>query len=293
MKMVVQICPVGAGDKQNAVLDQLAAAAQRLGHCVDRWNVKDLPHKIPVADVVVFWNGMYNWASKIRKENEGQRFLFAELGWLPQEPCWQLDHAGPNAMSSWARDFLAVGADVPAPQPKGDFLVVLQDDADTQIYSSYLSPMFRRMVEFLAFLGNRIDVSLRVRDHPAHPCSLEARAMVESCGVMRWDESSSLVAALGDAAALLTINSSCGVKALEMGIPLLSFGRSVWTSVAGASYCIFGEADPEMALKKAVEEIMRGRNSLNKVAQQAALGRIMSKQWWPEQLPERLAWALR
>ena len=292
MRLSIQTATKG-GSQQNAVLDRLAVAAQRLGHDVARWTNRDKSHMIPGADVAILWNGLYDWARKLREDYPAQRFLFAELGWMPQEPCWQLDAAGPNALASWASDPLPVVVWSAARQPGGELLVVLQDDADTQVYTEYLSPMFRNMADFLRFLADNADAALRVRDHPAHPCSEEARSVVYGCNRMRWDESPSLGAALDGAAALLTINSSCGVWALNKGVPVVSFGRSVWTSVDGACYRIFGEPDPAAALKKAVGEIVGGANSLNRVAQSAALGRIIGKQWWPKHLPERLAWVLR
>ena len=291
MKLSIQTVPAG-GDLQNAVFDRLAVAAHQLGHDVARWTNKSRDG-ISAADVVIIWNGLYDWVMKLRDEYKGQRFLFAELGWMPQRPCWQMDPAGPNAMASWASDPLPIISRSAARQPGGDLLVVLQDDADTQIYLKYLSPMFRNMADVLRFLADNTDAALRVRDHPAHPCSEEARSVVFGCNHMHWDESPSLEAALGGVAALLTINSSCGVWALARGVPVVSFGRSVWTSVDGACYRIFGELDPVAAFAKAVGEIEGGANSLNLVAQQAALGRIMGKQWQPEHLPGRLAWALR
>ena len=282
-----------SGVRQNAVLDQIASAADRLGHRVTRWWAGKGFRGPCSADMVVMWNGQHNWALLMRRDYPERRFLFAELGWLPQTPCWQLDARGVNAQASWAEDRMPISGKVLAGQPGGDLLVVLQDDKDTQVYTKYLSPMFHNMAEFLRFLAEHADAPIRVRDHPAHPCNEAARAEIEGCDRMKWDESPTLEDALGGAAAMLTINSSCGVSALARGVPVVSFGRSVWTSVNGACYSVFDAEDPAVELVRAVAEITGGANSLNRVAQAAALGRIIGKQWWPEQLPGRLAWALR
>ena len=291
MKLAVQTTEGGV--KQNVVLDGIAQAAEELGHGVVRWKSGEGFRGPCSADMVVMWNGQYNWSLLMRLDYPERRFLFAELGWMPQAPCWQLDAGGVNAMASWAKDAVAINATAPVPQPEGDLLVVLQDDKDTQIRTAYLSPMFRDMAGFLRFLAEHADAPMRVRDHPAHPCGERARAVVEKCDRMRWDESPTLETSLDGAAAMLTINSSCGVAALSKGVPILSFGRSVWTSVEGAGYCVFGAEDPQEELKRAVAEIKGGTNSLNRVAQAAALGRIIGKQWWPRHLPGRLEWALR
>ena len=204
-----------------------------------------------------------------------------------------MDSSGVNAFASWAHDGMQTLVKEPARQPEGDLLVPLQHDRDTQIRMSYLSPMFYNMVGFLRFLADNVDTPMRVRDHPSHPCCEEARAVVEGCGRMSWDTSPTLESALDGAAALLTINSSCGVLALTREVPIVSFGRSVWTSVQGASYPMFGVKEPREALRSVISEIKSGRNSLNRIAQAAALGRILGKQWWPEQLPDRLGWALK
>jgi len=282
-----------SGVRQNAVLDQIASAADRLGHRVTRWWAGKGFRGPCSADMVVMWNGQHNWALLMRRDYPERRFLFAELGWLPQTPCWQLDARGVNAQASWAEDRMPISGKVLAGQPGGDLLVVLQDDKDTQVYTKYLSPMFHNMAEFLRFLAENADASLRVRDHPAHPCNEEARSVVEGCDRLVWDNSPTLEDALKGAAALLTINSSCGVYALAAGVPVVSFGKSVWTSVDGASYCVFGADDTKVETRRVVAEIKSGQSSLNRVAQAAALGRIMGKQWWPEHLPERLAWILR
>jgi len=281
------------GCLQNAVLDALAEAATSLGHTVGRY------HHEPEGDfdVAVIWNGLYNWAVEYRNSHLQQRMLFAELGWSPQAPCFQLDHLGVNGFASWANDTISPNYMISLPPADGDdeLLVILQDDADTQIYNKWLSPMFRNMAEWLAWLAAVLPrFRLRVREHPKHSASVAARSVVDQAPNMFWDDSKDIDKAIDRTVGALSINSSCGVKVLKKMKPIMAFGRSVFSSVCGASYLVFPAEDPRIYTQSAAVEIIERRSNLSLTSQVAALGRIEGKQWWPdENLAEKLAWVLR
>lgn len=295
MKIGIQTCPIvnNCGELQNNVLNALAQAAEAKGHSVNRFQHADCVG----FDISIIWNGLYNWEVAYRKENPQQRFLFAELGWCPQKPCFQLDPLGVNAFASWAREQINTKLYVPivTKLDKIDLLVVLQDDADTQIYTPWLSPMFRNMAEWLCWLAETLpEYRLRIRAHPNHPMSAQAQQIVQNTRNMKLDDSPNMAEAIDESIAMLSINSSSGIEGLQKGLPIIAFGRSVFSSVVNAGYYVFIQKEPREYTRNAISEIILGKSTLNRVAQTAAVSRIMSKQWWPDKtLAEKLEWWLR
>ena len=282
MKVAIQYSSI------NRRLDFVASAISWIGCKIERFPSYDIGD----GDMVVMWGGLETNQKQHRMAHPGQRYLFVENGWLPQEPCWQMDPLGVNALASWAVTPVQIegGEPLEVKQPAAPVLVILQDDDDSQIIEPALSPAFRSMAQWLRFLANEAPGPMVIRKHPAAEVSAEVQGIVESCERMSWDESKGLDEALAKTAAMLTINSSCGVHALQVGMPLLTFGRSVWSSVTGASYnMLAGPRDLADGVGDALAEIRRGVSSLNAVAQLFALRRILSNQWWPDdQLPMRM-----
>lgn len=292
MKLAILKVP-DCGRKQNEVLDTLAAAGEKLGHEVSRFYRNG---SVGNPDIVVLWNSQYDWVKAFRREYPGVRILFTELGWLPQTPCFQVDNLGVNAFASWAMDPVVVRSFNPLPvRESKELLVILQDDTDTQIRSKFLNPSFPSMADWLRFLLNTLpEARLRVRGHPDHPASDEVKVMMSRSGNFFWDDSANLDEAMGKSVAMLTINSSCAIAALGDHMPVITFGRSVYSSAYGACYVIHGtEAEMAEDLSVVVNEVLAGRCSLNAVAQEAAFGRVLAKQWWPKDVEGRLAWWLR
>ena len=284
MKVAIQYSSVCAP------LDYVASMVSWIGCKIERFPSYDIGD----GDVVVMWSGMNLNQKQHRMAHPGQRYLFLENGWSPQRPCWQMDYLGINALASWAVSPVQIEEssclETNRFDPKAPVLVVLQDDKDAQIIEPSLSPAFHSMAQWLQFLADEAPGPMIIRKHPAANVSTEALGIVEACERMSWDESDSLEEAAAGASAMLTVNSSCGVHALQKGMPLLTFGNSVWSSVLGASYDIlYGAGGLAEAVGTALAEVRKGECSLNALAQFYALRRILSNQWWlNESLPMQM-----
>ena len=270
----------------NWQLDALAGAALSLG--LD--TIRFVRYDVPVADVVVLWNGVDH--EEYIKDHPGQRFLFVEHGWTNQAESIQVDHLGVNGRASWATEDLIVSKRVPIQPPTGEaFLVTLQWDDDSQIKDDYLSPVFHSMAEMLAFLEENLDRPMLVRGHPKYPASEKAAEIVERCPRMSWDKGS-LDDSIRSSRAVVLVNSTCGFHALRKFKPVITFGRSVYGSVAGAVYPMAGWKDGGLAVgfRQAVDDVSDSVAGLNAVAIGAACARIRGKEWWSNRhLPFKLA----
>jgi len=276
---------------QTAAMRSLIADFRAIGCHVDLFPT--IPQK--QYDICVFWNGLCNWQRRYVSDNPAQRFLFVEHGWFPQTPYIQIDPLGVNAYASWIQAPVSFREYEPTYMQSSDFLVVLQDDNDTQIRIPYLNPLKLNMASWLKILATvSPSCNIRVRAHPKHKTSDDARRIVDETKNMYWDDSPDLKTALESVGALLTINSSCGVEALAMKKVIVTYGRSIWSSVQGASMNMVGSE-----LSDQCDYVMGGLRDgilgVNRYALQYAFERIMSKQMLPGsmQCKETLNWLIR
>jgi hypothetical protein len=272
-----------------AALDAIAATCRGLGHDVFRWRGPQsgrVPHWrwLFPCDLAIVFNGLnpkYDRAMATFR-SRGTPVIHVELGWHPQRGHIQIDPAGINANASWAREPLTRPAVTPlAVRERGDLLVVLQLDRDTQI--TRLSPWFANMQAFVEFMCRNSALPVRVRHHPRWRPPEEFIARVWRLGGT-WDESPSLSAAMEEARALACVNSSCGVEALAAGLPVLCYGRANYRH-PGAVYCL--DDEPE-ATRSVTQLLAAGRCVLFQEPVDEVVERILSRQWPVSEISRRL-----
>jgi len=263
-------------------MEAFAAGCLIGGHKVLWWD----KGPCPTCDVVVIWNGTGGYWQNMKASGcrSGARMLFMEHGWLPQATTVQIDRQGPNALSSWAEEPLTWRARGRPRKRQGDLLVICQRADDSSI--TLLSPHFARFADWLRFLSDHVDMPMRVRPHPrALGGETEAyEPIVSGNPLMQWDRVSDLEESMQSAAAVATINSTCGLEALRAGVPVLCYGRAIYRH-DGAVVCL--DNDPEKTCR-AVEDLIAGRLPVDRAAMQAALNRAMEHQIPVEELPDRV-----
>ena len=286
----MHVCVEWRADEQcGAILNLLAGAAVELGHQVCRWRHEGQPwpdRGTPVCpcDAAVLWNGFHPVYSRPRKQLKqwGARTIFAELGWLPQDGTFQLDPAGVNAGASWVAERVGQRTGELVQVASGDLLVCLQDDNDSQMC---YSPWFAGAQPFLEHLAHHAQLPMRIRAHPLFPARGGAKRIVAGYPRMTWDDSPTLDQSMGRARAMAVINSTCGLAALQAGLPLLCFGRAVY-SQPGAVWQFDG------TLKWTYSRTMQlkhRRCDLDRGTQQATLRWVLGHQYTAADLPGCLA----
>ena len=271
-------------------LDAIASSCRELGYRVIRWRgplSRKYPYRdwIPRCDLAIVFNGSHRkYGGVVAKLHRRQTpILFVELGWHPQLDTFQLDHQGINAAASWVQQPLAVvGETSLLVRPKGDLLLILQDDGDTQITDS--SPSFPDMHSFVEHVLRHSLLPVRVRAHPRHPPDERIAALLDQHGAT-WDDSADLSDALRKCRALACVNSSSAMEALTHRIPVLCYGKAIFRQ-PGAVYCLGSD---RAATRAATAELGEGRSSLFVECLDAVVERVRANQWWADQLPDRLA----
>jgi hypothetical protein len=236
------------------------------------------------SELAILWNGShprYARAANIFRRRK-TKLLFAELGWHPQKNMIQIDPQGINAQASWAAEPLTAIGRTPLPvRARGDLLVVLQLDRDSQI--TQLSPWFPSMRAFVEFVCRHSALPVRVRAHPRELPDASFRQRVRELGGT-WDESPSLAAALESAKALACVNSSCGVEALDAGLPVLCYGEANYRH-PGAVFCL---GDDSSATRQATAALAAGHAPLFREPIKEVVRRILARQWPVSEIDERL-----
>jgi capsular polysaccharide biosynthesis protein len=285
-------------------LDRIAATCRHLGHDVVRWR-GPLSGRVPYwrrlahCDLAILWNGSHpRYAPAVQTlRHRGTKLLFVELGWHPQRGTIQIDTQGINARASWAQATLTTTLARSASEgiahrtplsirSRGDLLVVLQLDRDTQI--TQLSPWFCNMRSFVEFVCQNSALPVRVRPHPRQQLDASFRQRVLQLGGT-WDNSPSFALALSSAKAVACINSSCGVEALAGGLPVLCYGQAIYRHPA-AVHCL---RDDPQATRDATSALASGTCPLFREAIEEVVDRILSHQWPVDEIHLRLPDLLR
>lgn len=223
-------------------LDLIADTIADQGHHVVRWRGPDSGRvscsRVPWAcDLAIVFNGTRPCYAPVMAHfaRIGASVLFVELGWYPQTAVLQIDPDGINADVSWVNEPLPPCGHTPLDvRPKGDLLVLLQCEQDSQITQH--SPHFSGMEDFLQHLGMYSALPLRVRAHPRlRPGAAVERIVARYA--MSWDNHVQLTQSLESCRAVACVNSSGAVEALAAQIPVLCFGLAVYRQT-GAVYCL-------------------------------------------------------
>ncbi|MEW4528558.1 hypothetical protein [Maioricimonas sp. JC845] len=279
-------------------LEAVAQNCRQLGHDVVAWagpysrRLKFVASPLPSCDLAIVWNGLnHRYVRPLRHLRQRRvPVLFAELGWYPQKGTYQLDPSGINFGASWVREPVEVATQTSLPVPDGhDLLLLLQVEGDTQI--THYSPHFRDMAELIHHVGCHSQLPVRVRCHPLSRPSMAARRLLRRTNC-RIDRSPSLREALHGACAVTCINSSAALEAMDAGLPVLSYGRSVFEHPE-AVYVMDGTAEQTHAV---TSELAAGQCSLNRTAMDAVIARVRAHQIpianLPRQLPDLLETAV-
>lgn len=272
-----------------AMLDAMAEACQHMGHCVVRWRGPlsgRMPYgrALPVCDLAILFNAAHRTYRPVmaRLQAWGVATLMVELGWHPQANRYQVDSRGVNASASWAREPLEVEGNTPVQiRPRGDLLLLMQLDNDTQITEH--SPWFASMEQLIRFVSGNSVLPVRVRAHPKSPHNKQLRQLAQECGA-HWDDSPSLEAALHSARAAACVNSSAAVAALDARLPVLCYGNAIYRH-PGAVYCLDGNPAATIAVTR---EIANGSSSLSQEKMAALVERIVGRQWTTGEVATRL-----
>ena len=261
-------------------LDGLADALSQLGYGVVRWRSDDLPAD---ADIFVLWNGTHPIYDPMHATIRGRPTLFVELGWLPQDSTFQLDHRGINSEASWAQRPPSYTPSRHLPKRDGDLLVVLQDERDMQIRRPELSP-YQQMLPWLKLLRAKSHLPLRVRFHPKAHANPNVVMWLAAHTAVKIDQSDDLEDAMNGAAAVATINSTCGLEAIRAGLPVMCFGSAIYRV---PYVCLPVEHGTDVA--EWTQAIKDGATALCPNAMGAFIGLVLEHQWTLDDLPHRLA----
>ena len=272
-----------------AFLDNMAAACRDVGHRVTRWR-GPRSGRVPYGrwlwpcDLAILFNGTHERYGPYHQQLDSWRVprLFVELGWYPQQGRFQVDPHGINAAASWSSERLTSTCRTPLAVPtRGDLLVVLQHDHDTQI--THMSPWFDSMFSFVKHVAEHSALPLRLRKHPRHDLDRRLGEFARSNG-LAWDESPSLTTAMETCKAVACVNSSGAVEALAHRLPVLCFGKAIYRHPE-AVYCL---SDDGYQLRTVTRQLAEGRCDLFAEAVDEIVRRIAARQWTVAHIPQRL-----
>lgn len=280
-------------------LEGIAESLQSLGHEVLRWtHFEGRGGPLPECDLAFLWNGLHPvyWEAIFFLWRRGQaKLVFLELGWLPQGTTFQLDGGGINALANWAGSLDPKPTGEPVSARPGDLLVALQSDSDMQLLWKSLSPWFQAANPFLKHLAEHSQLPMRIRPHPTAGCHPSTIKFVEECDRMTWDAAPTLEESMESAAAVAVINSTCGLRALEIGLPVLCYGSAIYR-YPGAVYCMSdngaetARVTGDLKVHRLHAAVPRdaqlcGTCELDKGAQRAVIEHILQHQYTLDDLP--------
>lgn len=229
---------------------------------------------LPTCDFALTWNGMFpHYLAFVRRATERDvPVYFMENGFLPQAHHVQIDTDGVNAKASWARASLSEADGQKVSVRRGDLLLTLQVEGDSQIKN--LSPWLPSVAALVRHLAENSVVPVCVRAHPKQEPSENLRRIVNESARLRWDRLRPLRESLRCCAALATINSTCGIEAMSKGIPVLCYGESLYRHFP-AAYCMTGDPGQTRAV---TAELAAGQCSLFRNSQQEIVSRCLAHQ---------------
>ena len=272
-----------------AFLDNMAACCRELGHGVRRWR-GPRSGRVPYGrwmwpcDLAILFNGTHHRYARYQQQLDYWQAprIYVELGWYPQQGRFQVDSHGINSAASWSGERLTAACKtlLPVP-PRGDLLVVLQHDHDTQI--THMSPWFGSMFDFVRHLAEHSALPLRLRKHPKHDLDPRLGELARTKSLV-WDESPTLSAAMETCRAVACINSSGAVEALAHRLPVLCFGKAVYRHPEAVA-CL---TDDGRQLRTVTQQLAAGRCDLFAEAGEEIVRRIAARQWTVTQIAERL-----
>ncbi len=273
------------------VQEALIDACKKLGHPVARW--KNRRHLVGPCRYIVWWDCNIDQQVTELAKATGGRPIYLERGWtIDRDICAQLDWRGTGGRASWAEEALPnqPGDRLPV-RDGGDLLVILRYELATGRpvdNVAHLSPFFKNNILWMDHLAQACRLPVRIRAHPEMKDSQKVAYRKRALNLgWAWDESPDFISATARAKAVAVIDSTSGVWAMELGLPVLCFGRQVYRH-PGAVYCLDDQIEGTQA---ATQELLEGSCSLHKNTVQDMLNRIRGHQWYPKDaasFPDRL-----
>lgn len=220
-----------------------------IARCSYAWAMREFRRPVQgvAVDSIVLNNGnrLPETAVAYAAKAAGIQTYFLENGLLPGT--MQLDPVGVNAANSLSRDpdfYLRWDAEqgeawsesgreraeVAPPARAQVFLVPLQIDHDTQIlrHGAWIRSM-AHLVEVVSRLAlARPGDQFLIREHPLTRRRLAATMASELPGNCRFENAGGLDRALQNCTAVITVNSTCGMEALEDGKPVVVLGEACY-----------------------------------------------------------------
>ena len=275
-------------------LNCLAEACRRLGYRVARWYHKP---PLPVEADILFWFGPDPTPLKermVHSHPKPLRVILIEAGWtLDRNQCLQIDEKGCNGLASWAEEPFDFTPEGPIEVRKdGDLLVCLRYERENRATDNVhvLCPGFPSNHAWVDHINQaNPGVPIRLRPHFATKDKLNIMLRdVARRNKWEWDDPNvPLTTSIKRAKAVAVLDSSAGVQAMELGLPVLCFGRQVYRFPNVVS-CLNSDV---VKTNEVLRGLAKGNTDIDKGAVKAMLARIRSRQWyrndidlWPARL---------
>lgn len=268
---------------QKTIFDALADSLPSTKFSVSRWR-QPMKNLVGPKDYIVMWNGRYRWVPAVEKAHSKSQFLYAELGWLDRKNTFTIDHCGSNGLISWAEEPLEDCEGPLITVSEGPLLVALNCDNMFPYEAGKLSPYFSNQNDLISHLYSNSAVPLRIRPHPGPNNTEKARKYIAGKKIDFSDPNEiSFEDDCRRSCAVASIHSSCGILAMNLGIPVLSFGRSVCRHEGACFLCT---GDPKQT-REITERLVRKEPCLNLNKIKMVLDRVRNRQWHLADFPER------
>lgn len=186
------------------------------------------------------------------------------------------------------------------------FVFPLQLDSDAQLrnHSNFggIGPALRQVIGSFGSAAPK-DAVLVVREHPLdnglHNWRKETLSLARKAGLeqrVRYVETGDLVELLSDAKGLVTVNSTVGIIALSLGLPVMALGKAIYAmprlTFQGDLDQFWAQANPpDAAVFDAFRRVVAARTQVNggffstlgvKLAVQGALDRLFADTRQPD-----------
>jgi hypothetical protein len=229
-----------------------------------------------------------------RWQKDGSCVLMFEAGWtLDRNQCLQIDMKGTQGEASWAEDPFTFDPEGPIPiRESGDLLVCLRYERNNRPTDNVaiLSPWFPNNLAWVRHL-QQVNPNMRIRIRPHFATSEIAnrpiKHLVNRMG-WAWDDSSiPFRLSIKQAKAVAVIDSTAAVQAIELGLPVLCFGKQVFR-FPHVVCCLTNDV---AQTHEVITQLEQGYCDIDRGAVKGMLTRIRSHQWYSKDIdswPDRL-----
>jgi len=268
------------------ILEALTSSCILLGHDVSRWN-KDVHNGFGRCDLAILWSSPHpNYKpalDRIRAENIPA--LYIQFGWSPKNCTFQVDTRATNGLASWVDEPLPESDGGTVEVPEGPLLVAMQ--GGMYMKSPEFSPWFGYTEDFAAHMIQHAQCDLRLRFRPLDNINPTIKEQARRRTDIRigFDTTPDFKQSMRECCGVATVHSTCGMEALEEGLPVLCYGKAPYRH-DGAVWCM--DSSPLKTWCRTAQ-LAAGHCNLTLGKQRAVLQRLYDRQWVVQDLPHRLA----